>query len=507
MTPMPNPNTAGEITGQGRVEALEASIESAAVRIIRNRASDGPSADRAVAHARQFDTDVWRDAKRDARAALSTAPDTAPVEAGGGVIVKQLEWDDATSVLIGPHVYFSRSTTPFSSYRTEQRIAGRWWMTGPDGEALCDDTGAIASFDTLDEAKSAAQADYERRIRSALVTPPPAPLTPSGARLEGAAEVHYERVRLRVGMRPDGTMIMPPWEEVSPANKANQIEDIRAIAASLSPAPTQGVRCTYCGDTGKITDSVDGEITCPECGYASPSPSPASAPSPAGGAVREAEVTRIKDWLLERNREHLYEKGLMMRRHSGDAEMFLDAAILLSQLASLSSPATPEPKTANCCKCGRIIDTREKTEGGDDFGLRADGRPLDLLARMLGGLSPIPTRRPSRYRETGRAFGSFHAQTTRPRRPSPPLRVAGTISRARRRMGRGSSYTDRRLNSAGGSVLSRPAGISLRMAMRRGRGLTKTMISPRQMNGQGRSPSSRTVTTTRRRTASPIGAI
>lgn len=25
-------------------------------------------------------------------------------------------------------------------------------------------------------------------------------------------------------------------------------------------------------------------------------------------------------------------------------------------------------ETANCCHCGRIIDTREKSEGGDDFG-------------------------------------------------------------------------------------------------------------------------------------------
>lgn len=49
----------------------EAEVEAAAIRIIRNRASDGPSADWDVKHARQFDTDVWRDAKRDARAALS----------------------------------------------------------------------------------------------------------------------------------------------------------------------------------------------------------------------------------------------------------------------------------------------------------------------------------------------------------------------------------------------------------------------------------------------------
>lgn len=53
-------------------------MERAAIRIIRNRASDGPSADRAVAHARQFDTDVWRDAKRDARSALAASPAPAP---------------------------------------------------------------------------------------------------------------------------------------------------------------------------------------------------------------------------------------------------------------------------------------------------------------------------------------------------------------------------------------------------------------------------------------------
>lgn len=31
--------------------------------------------------------------------------------------------------------------------------------------------------------------------------------------------------------------------------------------------------------------------------------------------------------------------------------------------------------TTNCCSCGRIIDTREKSEGGDDFGAElTDGR-------------------------------------------------------------------------------------------------------------------------------------
>ena len=38
--------------------------------------------------------------------------------------------------------------------------------------------------------------------------------------------------------------------------------------------------------------------------------------------------------------------------------------------------AAPQPfHTTNCCKCGRIIDTREKKDGGDDFGAQlSDGR-------------------------------------------------------------------------------------------------------------------------------------
>jgi len=36
--------------------------------------------------------------------------------------------------------------------------------------------------------------------------------------------------------------------------------------------------------------------------------------------------------------------------------------------ALVDVPVEPAVPTANCCVCGRIIDTREKSEGGDDFG-------------------------------------------------------------------------------------------------------------------------------------------
>lgn len=79
--------------------------------------------------------------------------------------------------------------------------------------------------------------------------------------------------------------------------------------------------------------------------FAAPSPAPVSAPL-------RGEEHRIRDWLLKRHADHLSasaDNRLMMRREFGDAEMFLDTAILLSELsraAALSSPATPEPVSA-----------------------------------------------------------------------------------------------------------------------------------------------------------------
>jgi hypothetical protein len=68
------------------------------------------------------------------------------------------------------------------------------------------------------------------------------------------------------------------------------------------------------------------------------SSSPAEAEALPDG-VEAGEVKRIQDWLLKRHAEHLSasaDNSLMMRREFGDAEMFLDAAILLSTLANLS---------------------------------------------------------------------------------------------------------------------------------------------------------------------------
>lgn len=65
----------------------------------------------------------------------------------------------------------------------------------------------------------------------------------------------------------------------------------------------------------------------------------------ASGGVEATEVKQIKDWLLERNRDHLIaaqDRTRVMFRKDGDAEMFLDAAILLVHLARLSVSTPPE---------------------------------------------------------------------------------------------------------------------------------------------------------------------
>ncbi|WP_157733213.1 TFIIB-type zinc ribbon-containing protein [Bosea sp. AS-1] len=47
--------------------------------------------------------------------------------------------------------------------------------------------------------------------------------------------------------------------------------EVQALSPAATSGSEAGVRCTYCGDTKMIVDRVDGEITCPECGYAKPS--------------------------------------------------------------------------------------------------------------------------------------------------------------------------------------------------------------------------------------------
>jgi len=56
-------------------------------------------------------------------------------------------------------------------------------------------------------------------------------------------------------------------------------------------------------------------------------------------------------------------------------KLFRAATHRLAALSSRSAEAGKPVVTANCCHCGRIIDTREISEGGDAFGAEmSDGR-------------------------------------------------------------------------------------------------------------------------------------
>lgn len=98
------------------------------------------------------------------RLSLTTKLASAPATASGGVdavAVKPLEW----SIGVEPNMWFG-----------DGLFGARWQIVnhvhfGPANfEARFDDedSGALAWCSTLDEAKAAAQADYETRIRSAL---------------------------------------------------------------------------------------------------------------------------------------------------------------------------------------------------------------------------------------------------------------------------------------------------------------------------------------------------
>lgn len=78
-----------------------------------------------------------------------------------GVQVKALEWDN----LGYAHVPFE------GRYYVGVYRPGQWEMRSPGME---DSTFPDGLFCSEDAAKAAAQADYDRRIRSALTTPPPA---------------------------------------------------------------------------------------------------------------------------------------------------------------------------------------------------------------------------------------------------------------------------------------------------------------------------------------------
>lgn len=144
----------------------------------------------------------------------------------GAMKVKPLEWEDSVSPLIGPNVYFSRAATVFGSYRTEQRLPDSWMITAPNGDAIRDENNKLAHHETLEAAKDAAQADYERRILSALTTEPAAP----EARQEAAAwfiEWRFKPSSPDVKRPGGGSKVL--WGDASTEAAATEVSRLRGI--------------------------------------------------------------------------------------------------------------------------------------------------------------------------------------------------------------------------------------------------------------------------------------
>lgn len=77
---------------------------------------------------------------------------------------------------------------------------------------------------------------------------------------------------------------MPSEEHLAGPTFLHEAEAIVAGIMKMKQLDTQEVCCALCGDAGTITDRVDGEITCPECGY-SQTDTQAAAASPTGLAT------------------------------------------------------------------------------------------------------------------------------------------------------------------------------------------------------------------------------
>lgn len=132
-------------------------------------------------------------------AALSAAPQA---------VVKPLEWDaeengDFIAVSAVGWFHIGRSVSS-------------WNLTMPSGK--------VASFATLDEAKAAAQADYEARILSALTTPP--------AQAVGVPDVDAMAIAFLDGFTHGNAQ----WDHMQDHHKESYREGIRSMLTA-SPTP------------------------------------------------------------------------------------------------------------------------------------------------------------------------------------------------------------------------------------------------------------------------------
>lgn len=105
------------------------------------------------------------------------------------------------------------------------------------------------------------------------------------------------------------------------------------------------------------------------------------ASSPAGGDVRDGALgwNSPEEWEIEQRAFHAAGRDDVPKDVQELVAILWKQYCIAAEPSAALSPSTsaaePVAWIANCCHCGRIVDTREEKEGGDKFGCEmSDGR-------------------------------------------------------------------------------------------------------------------------------------
>ena len=143
----------------------------------------GKSAKKAAPSDKMFDMmlEDYRESLNEARAALAVAPALQPAPTAQEA-VQALDWVD-----LGDSKSFRALLPIIGSVRVEPYGCCGWWEVLWSMPGQCDKLIPDV-FDNPDDAKAAAQADYERRILSQITTRPASEIEVENARLKAALE-------------------------------------------------------------------------------------------------------------------------------------------------------------------------------------------------------------------------------------------------------------------------------------------------------------------------------
>lgn len=112
-------------------------------------------------------------------------------------------------------------------------------------------------------------------------------------------------------------------------------------------------------------------------------------------ALRPKEAGQAGDWVLVPREP----TGKMLLAPDaprwGQYRTHEKQAVYAAMLAAAPPPPASPAVTANCCNCGRIIDTRERADGGDSFGCQLDDGRWTCSIACYDVLSPFEIASPA----------------------------------------------------------------------------------------------------------------